>query len=412
MECQTTQELIYDYIDGLLGETDLVAFEKHLQDCPKCRQYLEENKKACCFLQDNYEQDVPESFRQSLMEKITPKEENNKYGFWQRMMNYHNEKRLIYIIPVALVLVLFLGIEIGNYTNLKSPILAGKQKNKILTNSLSSVAGKSPQQESLPVEGNKNINTGATKQNDMSYDTGAAKGSAVLDKNGTYGSSNSRKVIRNQNVSLEVQDYQKADTTIMSYIDKYQGYIESSNTSSDSQKTGSYVIRVPADKLSALASDISKLGQVKNMQINGQDVTSEFRDNEARLKALQKQEERLTALLGKAGSLQDVLAMEKEMERVRQEIEIMQSRLQHMDEQVSLATLSLHIIEVGNPTKIESTGWRGLLNQTRNAFVGSINGILIFSRGLIIFLGGALPFVAIIGLFFGIGWYVFRKKRK
>jgi anti-sigma factor RsiW len=42
MPCQELVEVITDYLEGALAETDRLRFEAHLAECDACRDYLEQ----------------------------------------------------------------------------------------------------------------------------------------------------------------------------------------------------------------------------------------------------------------------------------------------------------------------------------------------------------------------------------
>lgn len=42
MPCQELVEVITDYLEGALAQTDRLRFEAHLAECDACRDYLEQ----------------------------------------------------------------------------------------------------------------------------------------------------------------------------------------------------------------------------------------------------------------------------------------------------------------------------------------------------------------------------------
>ena len=77
------------------------------------------------------------------------------------------------------------------------------------------------------------------------------------------------------------------------------------------------------------------------------DVTQQHVDLEARLKNLQAEEVRLRRFLDKATKVSEMLVIQRELSRVRGEIESMQAQIAYLDRQTAMATLSLALSAPG-----------------------------------------------------------------
>ena len=100
-------------------------------------------------------------------------------------------------------------------------------------------------------------------------------------------------------------------------------------------------IRVPAEKFNAAVAALSKLGPVSDRDITAQDVTEQYTDLEIRLANGRAALKRLQALLDKASDVKDVLAIEKELVRVRTEIERLQGRMNLLKSRIAYATITV-----------------------------------------------------------------------
>src|SRR4029079_8659918 len=91
---------------------------------------------------------------------------------------------------------------------------------------------------------------------------------------------------------------------------------------------------------------IRGLGELKNQTLGTEDVTKAYFDTDARLKNARVMEERLIEMLKtKTGKVADLLQVEKELGRVREDIERMQGELKYMDAQVAFATVTIPLEE-------------------------------------------------------------------
>ena len=157
-----------------------------------------------------------------------------------------------------------------------------------------------------------------------------------------------RKLIRNATVHLEIVSFDDAVQKITAFAKEERGYV----ATTDSQKQangklrGSVVVKVLPENLDRFLQKIRGLGELKNQTLGTEDVTKAYFDTDARLKNAHVMEQRLIDMLKtKTGKVADLLQVEKELARVREEIEKMQGELKYWDSQVQFATVTISIVE-------------------------------------------------------------------
>lgn len=116
-------------------------------------------------------------------------------------------------------------------------------------------------------------------------------------------------------------------------------------------------LRVPADGLVAVTQRVAKLGVVLAQSSSQDDVTQQHVDMKARLKNLQAEEARLRSFLSRTNKVTELLDVERELSRVRGEIESMQAQLQYLERQAAMATLTISLSEPGPVVSPGSDGW-------------------------------------------------------
>jgi hypothetical protein len=104
-----------------------------------------------------------------------------------------------------------------------------------------------------------------------------------------------------------------------------------------------YLIRVPSDQLDALMDSVAALGKVEARAVGAVDVTDPVIDAQARLDALRGSRDRLRQLLERAGTVQDVIAVERELARVQGEVESLDARLNALRSQIALSDLAVRL---------------------------------------------------------------------
>jgi hypothetical protein len=157
-----------------------------------------------------------------------------------------------------------------------------------------------------------------------------------------------RKLIRNATVELEIVSFDNAVQKITAFANEEHGYV--ATTDSEKQANGKLkgriVVKVLPENLGRFLQKIRSLGELKNQALGTEDVTKAYFDTDSRLKNGHVMEQRLIDMLKtKTGKVSDLLQVEKELGRVREEIEKMQGELKYWDSQVQFATVTISLAE-------------------------------------------------------------------
>ncbi|MEA2885587.1 MAG: hypothetical protein QOH32_4936, partial [Bradyrhizobium sp.] len=168
---------------------------------------------------------------------------------------------------------------------------------------------------------------------------------------GTPSASNptaNRKLIRNATAELEVASFDESIQKITAFVSEEKGYVATTNSEkqANGKLRGEIVVKVLPDSLDRFLGKLRGIGELKNQALTTEDVTKAYFDTESRLKNARLMEQRLIEILKtKSKDVADLLEVEKELGRVREQIETMQGELKFMDSQVAFATVTITLAE-------------------------------------------------------------------
>jgi hypothetical protein len=151
-----------------------------------------------------------------------------------------------------------------------------------------------------------------------------------------------RMVVYTARLGSKVDDVDASLEEIKLIMAVHGGFISSVNTRDD---RGSVAIRVPQSRFHDAIADIEGLGEVTTRDLQGEDVSEEYVDLGAQLTTLQHQENRLYEIMEMGVNVEEVLKVERELERVRGKIESIQGRMNYLDSRVELSTITVSLFE-------------------------------------------------------------------
>lgn len=159
-----------------------------------------------------------------------------------------------------------------------------------------------------------------------------------------------RLLIRTVSVTAETTNYLQVSQELENQVKAAGGYIEYSSMSGTGKdrdlRTGTYTVRVPADKLDSLISSVGNSCTVTSSNESSSDVTLEYVDTKSRVEALRVEYNQLMELLDQAQDLDTIIILQNRLTDVRYEIERSESRIRVLENQVQYATLNLTLREV------------------------------------------------------------------
>lgn len=276
-----------------------------------------------------------------------------------------------------------------------------------LTGSDEAVASAPPMtKEAAGIGSARQQNASAANQAAARDRAGTVAGSAGTLQAGTAQQIAPSMLIRTGSASIEVEKVDPAIIRVRQLAAQLGGYVANSSISGgrDQIRSATLELKIPAARYDQAVSGLGNIGRVESVNTNVEDVGEEFVDVTARVTNARRLEERLIGLLAtRTGRLQDVLAVERELSRVREEIERYEGRLRFLRTRAAVSTLTVTVHEPV-PLLGRNPGENPIAQAIRQAwrnFVGFI-AWAIASMGVLI------P----VGLIALAGWYLFRRYRR
>ncbi len=185
-----------------------------------------------------------------------------------------------------------------------------------------------------------------------------------------------RKIIRNAEITVETETPDEGYRKIIAIADSRGGYVVSSEaTQREGGKTSSLmvtmVVRVPASGFDAAVEEVRKTGsRVLQDKRTGQDVTQEFVDVEARLRAKKAVEAQFLEIMKRAEKVSDALEVQRQLGEVRAEIEQIEGRRRFLENQSSMSTIT---VTLKPPTPIVAATGSSFFSGLREAISDGID---------------------------------------
>jgi hypothetical protein len=156
-----------------------------------------------------------------------------------------------------------------------------------------------------------------------------------------------RMLIQNAWVQVEAADPIAATVSLQQAVAESGGYVSNLQQSVDGldRKSVTVTICVPISAFSTTMGMLESLGKVIEKRVSADDVTEEFVDVEARTRNLKATEERLRDHLTRTGKLEDIVKVEGEITRVREQIERFEGRMRFLEHRVAYSTIQVTIQE-------------------------------------------------------------------
>jgi anti-sigma factor RsiW len=379
MKMAHVTESLSAYLDGQLKPAEREAVDAHLASCDDCRRRLAALQKTVKVMRMAEPVRAPEGFRAAVRARI------EELGAPARRLPLTWSWRTAATAAAVLVVALFSV----NLLREQFPQLAGRGdqvqtiESPAVTRAIPAPRASSPEVAPAPM-------LGAPDR--------VAQSPVITAL---------RQVIRSAHLLLEVEKLDEAAARLMRIAEAAGGFVaDSSYAQMGASPEGTFSLRVPAARFADVLAQVEGLGRVLQRRVSGQDVTEEFVDLQARIRNLERHEQRLLTFVDRATKVSDLLAIEQDLARVRGEIERLTGRMRFLENRVELASIDVTLREKTQPAGgLWDVG--RLLAKMRTAFLATLRQMLGAVEAIAVALSALVPVVILAGA----GWLVVRRIR-
>lgn len=386
MNHKEIKELLPLYIDGGTTEEESEEIRQHLTNCEICSQEVKDYKANYRLLKNNSQIESPEGLYQKIIANTVGKPNDQKQTSWidkiKKLFNYNLNLKAGYLVTTATLLLIITVFSLGNF---------------FINNNYNGY------QDEI-YQDNYMVQEQAVPDRLQIYGIGEAQ-EDLLQKSAPFAENDTtipeRKIIKTGYIKVEVKDIANVENLIMELVNKYQGYIANSNSwVRNEQDFSRYQLRIPADKFDLAYNSIinNELGKVLSHSMSGNDITEEYMDLDIRINNLNAQEVRYRDLLNKAENVEDILKIEKELDRVRTEIERLQGRMNYLNNRINMSTIDVEFQEI-EPLSSTGQDFFEIIRRAVREMVQTVNSMIITLAKL-------LPYILLIL----IGYLVYKRK--
>jgi anti-sigma factor RsiW len=220
-------------------------------------------------------------------------------------------------------------------------------------------------------------------------------------------------IVQTASLTILATNYDEARAAIEKLAAAHGGYVErlDAKAQTGNARDLTAALRIPTKQLEEFLVDVRKLGHVEEETRSNEEVSDQYVDLQARLKSARATEQRLIELLGtRTGKLQDVLEAERELARIRGEIESMQGQSTILVHRVNYATVQVDLNE--EYRQVLGSGTISTGTKIRNAMVEGFTNLRDGAVGLLVFVFAVGPSLLFcLAILLVPGWFAWKRFR-
>ncbi|HUA00839.1 MAG TPA: DUF4349 domain-containing protein [Candidatus Aquilonibacter sp.] len=357
-------EEVMAYLDGELEPGRAAALAAHLENCAECNVQASYVRQVSERLLDFEIESAParmDGIVSSALDEHRAAKETRERWNWRRLVA--SPRAWAFVCVLVVIVMLAIGIPF--------------QRPEHVSNDIDWI---SPYKAELNREQLSEPRTGLTLEASPGARSGAPEKLEAPETAGPM-------IVQTASLNILAANYDYASKDLEPLAAEHGGYVEKllAEAHNGDPREVSATLRVPANQLDGFLADLRKLGHVEEESRANDEVTDQYVDLDARLKNARATEQRMLDLLAtRTGKLDDVLDAERELERVRGEIESMDGQRTLLLHRVAYASVQIQLREeyhasLGAGASSTGTSLRNaVIEGFQNLRDGLVSALLLF----------------------------------
>jgi anti-sigma factor RsiW len=339
-------EEIMEFLDGEGTAAGRTAIEAHLADCAACQVIASEQRHLSMEMSEWIVGAAPASVR-------PPRRSQRRPVLRFAVPTWLPSNRRVGGLAAAIVAIVAALAVVDHFRTAKhletyAADAGPARSNSAAASSTTPAYDDSAVPERPPVMGDPRLMAQLEPRQPLAYSADMARQLPTAGDPAPQAASRKPSIVRTAKLRIVAKDFPTVQSTVEQAVTTAGGFIDRLTATSDAGLVRSLrgVVRIPADRLDTVTTRLRSLGQVLEDTQGSQDVTDQLVDLDARLRSARATERRLTDLLAnRTAKLSDVLEVERELARVRIEIERLDAEHTNIGRRVTYAALTLEIME-------------------------------------------------------------------
>lgn len=214
-----------------------------------------------------------------------------------------------------------------------------------------------------------------------------------------------QKIVYTGRMQMQTLEYEKSAAAIRAKINAAGGFSESEsesdnnydwyrNSGSGSRRYLSITARIPSEKIEEFMDSLGGDGKVMSRSVSAENISQVYANKETYKKALEKEQERLLAMMDKAETIDEMILVEQRLSEVERQLNAYKTDLSAMDKDVQFSTIYIELEEVKRYT--EEVVQTPFGEEIKYAFEDAIESFTDFCKGVILFVVRYFPFLIIL----------------
>ena len=234
------------------------------------------------------------------------------------------------------------------------------------------------------------------------------EGDAADNEGSALRAQDGQKIVYTGSLSIQTLEYDKSAASIRRKIKEAGGFSEAESENNNdynwyrgssgvgSTRYLSITARIPSEKFESFMDSLQGDGKVMNRSVNAENISQVYANKETYKKALEKEQERLLAMMAKAETIEDMIAVESRLSEVERQLNTYKTDLSAMDKDVQYSTIYINLEEVKRYS--EETPTISFAEKVKYAFEDAISSFKGFCEGIVLFIIRSFPFLILLAI--------------